>query len=64
MFEALIAIRKIFAGRPREDVRSILIKNPGVDREYVRRWLKEFEKSPEKPALAKTFEDILGSIRD
>jgi hypothetical protein len=56
-----VIIHKIFAGRPRdmEDVRSILIKNPGVDRGYVRKWLNEFEKSPEKGGLLQAFEDIL-----
>jgi hypothetical protein len=54
----------MFAGRARdlEDVRSIIIKNPGIDRQYVRKWLKEFEKTPEKEALLRTFEDILRSI--
>jgi len=52
-------IHKIFAGRPRdlEDVRSIIIKNRDLDREYVRRWLKEFERSTETPGLIKAFED-------
>ncbi|PKN30561.1 MAG: hypothetical protein CVU64_02830 [Deltaproteobacteria bacterium HGW-Deltaproteobacteria-21] len=65
MFAAVedVIIHKVFAGRPRdlEDVRSLIVKNPGIDRNYVREWLKEFEKSPEKEALLKTFEDILSS---
>ena len=67
MFAAVedVIIHKVFAGRPRdlEDVRSLVIKNQGIDRHYVRKWLKEFEKSPEKEALLKTFEDILSSVR-
>ncbi len=67
MFAAVedVIIHKVFAGRPRdlEDVRSLMIKNPGIDRHYVRKWLKEFEKTPEKEALLKKFEDILSSIR-
>ena len=56
-----VIIHKIFAGRPRdlEDVRSILLKNPDLDRMYVRRWLSEFEKSPEKKGLVKAFEEAL-----
>jgi hypothetical protein len=39
-----IIIHKIVAGRPRdiEDVRSILLKNPGYDRNYILQWLREF----------------------
>jgi hypothetical protein len=60
-----VIIHKVFAGRPRdmEDVRSMMIKNPGVDRGYVRKWLKEFEQSPEKGGLLKGFEDILIGLR-
>ncbi len=40
-----LIIHKIFAGRPRdiEDVRGVLIRHPECDREYVERWLAEFE---------------------
>jgi hypothetical protein len=56
-----VIIHKIFAGRPRdlEDVRSILLKNPDLDRAYIRKWLREFEKSPEKKGLVKLFEEAL-----
>jgi hypothetical protein len=39
-----VVIHKLVAGRPRdiEDVRGILIKNSGLDREYVERWLRAF----------------------
>jgi len=55
-----VIIHKIFAGRPRdlEDVRSILLKNPDLDKRYIRKWLIEFEKSPEKKGLVRTFEEI------
>lgn len=55
-----VIIHKIFAGRPRdlEDVRSMFIKNPDVDTAYIRRWLDEFEKSPDKQGLVKAFEDV------
>ena len=56
-----VIIHKIFAGRPRdiEDVRSILLKNPDLDRPYIRKWLGEFETSPEKKGLTKAFEEAL-----
>jgi predicted nucleotidyltransferase len=40
-----VVIHKIIAGRGRdiEDVRSILLKNPAYDADYITRWLKEFE---------------------
>jgi hypothetical protein len=42
-----LVIHKVFAGRPRdlEDVRSILLKNRGIDLEYVQTWLREFDRS-------------------
>jgi hypothetical protein len=42
-----IVIHKIIAGRPRdiEDVKSILLKNPEYDRQYITGWLKEFDES-------------------
>ena len=60
-----LIIHKIFAGRPRdmEDVRFIIIKNPGIDRKYIRNWLKEFEVSAEeKKDFIITFEEILSQI--
>jgi hypothetical protein len=40
-----LIVHKMIAGRPRdlEDVRSILLRNPGLDRESVRSWLRDFE---------------------
>jgi len=56
-----VIIHKIFAGRPRdyEDVRSILLKNPDLDIMYLKKWLREFEKSPEKKGLLGAFEELL-----
>jgi len=56
-----VIIHKIFAGRPRdlEDVRSILIKNQDLDIAYIRKWLNEFGRSPEKKGLMETFEEVL-----
>ena len=61
-----VIIHKIFAGRPRdlEDVRSILLKSPDLDRAYIRKWLSEFEKSPEKKGLTRTFEEALEELTE
>ena len=39
-----LVIHKMIAGRPRdlEDVRMVLLKNPGLDIGYVRGWLSDF----------------------
>ena len=56
-----VIIHKIFAGRPRdiEDVRTIILKNPGIDIQYIRGWLREFDASSDKKDFLKTFEEIL-----
>lgn len=56
-----VVIHKIFAGRPRdlEDIRTILIKNPEIDKQYIRNWLKEFDKTSDIKDFQKTFEKIL-----
>ena len=58
-----VIIHKIFAGRPRdlEDVRVIILKNPAIDIQYIKEWLKEFDKSSEGEGFLRTFEEILGS---
>ena len=58
-----IIIHKIFAGRPRdiEDVRTIILKNPGIDIPYIQAWLKEFDLSSDSKSFLKTFERILKS---
>jgi hypothetical protein len=40
-----VIIHKVIAGRPRdiEDVRILLLKNPEMDTDIVRRWLREFD---------------------
>ena len=42
-----VVIHKVIAGRARdfEDVKSILLKNPKYDLAYIKKWLKEFDKS-------------------
>ncbi len=42
-----VVIHKIVAGRARdiEDIKSILIKNPDYNADYINQWLEEFDKS-------------------
>src|SRR4030042_5478150 len=42
-----VIIHKIFAGRPRdtEDVKTIILKNPGIDIKYIKKWLRKFDAS-------------------
>jgi predicted nucleotidyltransferase len=42
-----VVIHKVIAGRARdlEDVKSILLKNPQYDLVYIKRWLRQFDKS-------------------
>ncbi len=56
-----VLIHKIFAGRPRdiEDVRSIILKNPDFDREYTRKWLREFDRSMESDGFTRQLVDLL-----
>ncbi|MFZ0928041.1 MAG: nucleotidyl transferase AbiEii/AbiGii toxin family protein [Syntrophobacteraceae bacterium] len=56
-----VMIHKVFAGRPRdiEDVRSIILKNPDFDREYTRKWLREFDRSIESGGFTRQLEDLL-----
>lgn len=58
-----IVILKIVAGRPRdiEDVTTIILKNPGFDRRYIRSWLEEFDKALYE-RCSQRFEDILSHI--
>jgi len=53
-------IHKVIAGRPRdlEDARSMIIKHPNFDAGYVRRWLKEFDKTVEGQGLSKRFKEL------
>ncbi|MBI3397767.1 MAG: nucleotidyltransferase [Deltaproteobacteria bacterium] len=57
-----LIIHKIFAGRLRdiEDVRTVLLKNSGIDIPYIKNWLKEFDSASDEKNFLKTFEGILG----
>lgn len=48
-----VVIHKMIAGRPRdmEDIRIVLLKNPGYDSKYIEKWLMEFDVSLRKTYL-------------
>ncbi|MBN1355238.1 nucleotidyltransferase [bacterium] len=50
-----LIIHKIIAARPRdiEDVQSLLLKNPDFDREYIHRWLNDFDTALDADYLAR-----------
>ncbi len=52
-----VIIHKIFAGRARDidDVKSILLKNPDLDINYIEKWLNEFAKVSEEKNLLVLF---------
>lgn len=54
-----VVIHKMVAGRPRdiEDVRSILLKNPQYESDYIDRWLSKFDRS-----LGETYSDDFRAI--
>jgi len=56
-----LILHKILASRPRdlEDVRTLTLKNPGIDVAYIRRWLKEFDAVVQEKGFLDTFEKIL-----
>jgi len=58
-----VVIHKVIAGRARdlEDVKSILLKNPKYDSDYIERWLEGFNKSLEENFL-KVFRGVKGEI--
>ena len=59
-----LIIHKIFAGRSRDldDVRSIIIKNPNFNKDYVNKWLREFDSSMGEKKLINIFKDILMNL--
>ena len=60
-----VIIHKVFAGRPRdlEDVRSIILKNPHFDAQYITDWLEKFDQSVEGGAFLSQFKDILNRLK-
>lgn len=59
-----LIIHKVIAGRPRdlEDVKSVLLKNPGLDLPYIRRWLRDFSGTLKEP-FDQRFEELLRETR-
>jgi predicted nucleotidyltransferase len=59
-----LLIQKVVAGRPRdlEDARGVLLRNPGVDVGYVRRWLTEFSEALGAPFVT-TFDALVEETR-
>lgn len=55
-----VIIHKIFAGRPRdlEDAAVVMVKNPDFDREYIEKWLKEFDRTMESSNFTALFADL------
>ena len=55
-----LIVHKMIAGRPRdiEDVRSVLVKNAGVDLPYIRHWLGQFSDSSSE-SLVTRFNQIV-----
>ena len=45
MFESLLKRLAAELGVRQEDVRSILLKNPSLDRDEIRHWLSEYDKA-------------------
>jgi hypothetical protein len=60
-----VIIHKIIAGRPRdlEDIRSVILKNPDFNLEYLEKWLTEFDVSLEGNYL-ELFKEILSSLNE
>jgi len=62
MFASLedVVIHKIFAGRPRdlEDGVTILAKNPDFDSNYIRKWLKEFDRTMATGGFSRRFVEL------
>jgi len=59
-----VVIHKIIARRARdiEDVKSVLLKNPNYDSEYIRHWLAEFDRSL-KESFVELFDKIVDELR-
>lgn len=59
-----VIIHKIFAGRPRdiEDLKSIIIKNPNYNINYITKWFKKFDKSAETKRFFKSFKKIIENL--
>lgn len=59
-----VIIHKIFAGRPRdiEDVKNIIVKNPVIDINYIKKCLSEFDKTVEGAKFTDSFKQIMNDV--
>lgn len=59
-----LIIHKIFAGRARdiEDVKNIILKNPDIDKIYIKKWLQEFDNAFQENKFINTFESVVKEI--
>lgn len=59
-----VIIHKVFSRRPRdlEDVKSILLKHRELNKNYIQKWLKEFDGFSDEKQFAATFEGLLKSV--
>ena len=59
-----LVVMKAVAHRPRDaaDIESVLQANPGTDREFVRRWVREFAKALDAPDIAADLERIFARV--
>jgi len=59
-----LIVHKVIAGRDvdLEDIRSVILRNRGLDIGYIKKWLGEFDRSFEDKDFLKTFETILKKI--
>ncbi len=59
-----VVIHKVIAGRARdiEDIKSVLLKNPNYDAQYITQWLKEFDQSLSE-SFTKSFKKIVREIK-
>ena len=60
-----VIIHKIFAHRPKdiEDVENILLKNSKIDKDYIIKWLKEFDRSFPKQKFVDTFRELIIAVK-
>ncbi|HEC78677.1 MAG TPA: hypothetical protein ENI34_05995 [candidate division WOR-3 bacterium] len=60
-----VVIHKIISGRPRdiEDIKIMLLKNPGFDRNYITLWLQKFDRVL-KQKYNRVFKKIEKEIED
>ncbi|MHB1276287.1 MAG: hypothetical protein ACYCXQ_08180 [Candidatus Humimicrobiaceae bacterium] len=42
-----------------EDIKSILIKNPDFDKNYIKKWLKEFDNLIRRKSFMNIFDEFL-----